>query len=54
MVIYPIPAAVVQARVQLAVDETEKASPAQINEDVRNLLAVQKQAEQEALVDVTA
>jgi hypothetical protein len=53
MVIYPIPAAVIQARVQLTVDETAKVSRAQINEDVQVLLSVRKEAEQEVLLDIT-
>jgi hypothetical protein len=54
MHIYPVPAAVTQARVQLVVDETAKAPPTIINNDVQALLEVQRQAEQEALVDVKA
>ena len=54
MHIYPVPAAVTQARVQLVVEETAKAPPTIINNDVQALLADQRQAEQEALVDVKA
>jgi hypothetical protein len=35
MVIYPIPAEVTQARVQLAVDQAAKASPTTINQDLQ-------------------
>ncbi|WP_454618897.1 hypothetical protein [Bradyrhizobium cenepequi] len=51
MVIYPVPAAVTQAKVQLVIDETAKAPPHQINADVRNVINAQGQAEREALLD---
>jgi hypothetical protein len=51
MVIYPVPVAVTQAKVQLVIDETAKAPPHQINSDVQNLIATQAQAERQALVD---
>ena len=51
MPIYPVPAAVTQARVQLVADQTEKAPPHIINEDVLDVVATQNQAEREALVD---
>jgi hypothetical protein len=55
MVIYPVPQAVTQARVQLAIDESAKAPAATINEDVQAVAEVQGQAErQELSVDVTA
>jgi hypothetical protein len=54
MVIYPVPVAVTQARIQLVIDETAKAPAAIINSDVQSLAKVQRQAEQEALVDVKA
>jgi hypothetical protein len=54
MVIYPVPVAVTQARIQLVIDETAKASTTIINSDVQSLIKVQRQAEQEALVDVKA
>ena len=54
MVIYPVPAAVTQAKIQLVIDETAKASTTVINSDVQALAAAQRQAEQEALVDVKA
>jgi hypothetical protein len=51
MVIYPVPVAVTQAKVQLVIDETAKAAPQQINADVQNVVATQAQAERDALVD---
>jgi hypothetical protein len=51
MVIYPVPAAVTQAKVQLVIDETAKAPPHQINADVRNVIDAQAKAEREALLD---
>jgi len=48
MVIYPVPVAVTQARVQLVIDETAKAPPHTINDDVQNVLATQSQAVREA------
>ena len=54
MVIYPVPAAVTQAKIQLVIDETEKAPATVINSDVRALVEAQRQAEQQALVDVEA
>ena len=54
MVIYPVPAAVTQAKIQLVIDETAKARCTVINSDVRAVVDGQRQAEQEALVDVKA
>jgi hypothetical protein len=55
MVIYPVPPAVTQARVQLAIDETAKAPLETINNDVQAIVEVQGQAEQQELsVDVKA
>jgi hypothetical protein len=54
MVIYPVPTAVSQARVQLAVDLEAKATPSTINNDVDDLVEVQAEAEHEALVDLRA
>jgi hypothetical protein len=54
MVIYPVPVAVTQAKVQLLIDETAKAPVQTINSDVHSLIDAQKQAEQEILVDVKA
>ena len=54
MVIYPVPAAVTQAKIQLVIDETAKASMTVINSDVQAVVTAQRQAEQQALVDVKA
>jgi hypothetical protein len=51
MVIYPVPPAVSQARVQLAVDQEAKASPATINNDVGELIEVQADAQRQLLLD---
>jgi hypothetical protein len=51
MVIYPVPVAVTQARVQLVIDETAKAPPNTISSDVQNVLETQNQAERETLLD---
>ena len=54
MVIYPVPVAVTQAKVQLVIDETAKAPVTTINSDVQAVVDVQRQAEQASLVDVKA
>jgi hypothetical protein len=54
MVIYPVPPAVTQARVQLSIDETAKAVPSTIIQDLRNVIEAQKQAEQALLIDLRA
>ena len=54
MVIYPVPAAVTQARIQLAVDQVAKAPPATINNDVVDVVEVQAEAERELLLDLKA
>jgi hypothetical protein len=54
MDIYPVPAAVTQARVQLVADQTIKAPPRTINQDVLDVLAKENQAEREAVLDVKA
>jgi hypothetical protein len=54
MDIYPVPAAVTNARVQLVADQTTKAPPRTINEDVLDVLATENQAEREAVLDVKA
>jgi hypothetical protein len=51
MVIYPVPVAVTQAKVQLVIDETAKAPPQTIHDDMRNVVETQSQAEREALLD---
>jgi hypothetical protein len=52
MDVYPVPAAVTQARVQLVIDQTDKAPSATINTDVDDVVQVQAQAQREALLDV--
>jgi hypothetical protein len=52
MVIYPIPVEVTQARIQLVVDQTAKAPPNTINEDLKAVYDTMAQAEETALVDV--
>jgi len=49
MLIYPVPAAVTQARVQLVADQTEKAPSHVINKDVLDVCAAKNQAEREAM-----
>jgi hypothetical protein len=51
MVIYPVPTAVSQARVQLAVDQEAKAPPATINNDLADLIETQAEADREQLLD---
>jgi len=51
MLIYPVPTAVTQARIQLVADQTEKAPPHVIRDDVLEVFAAKNQAEREALVD---
>jgi hypothetical protein len=52
MVIYPVPLEVKQARIQLLVDQTAKAPPKTINEDLKAVYETTAQAEETALVDV--
>jgi hypothetical protein len=54
MVIYPVPTAVTQARIQLAVDQGAKAPPATINNDVVDVVEVQAEAARELLLDLKA
>src|SRR6266704_2940666 len=51
MVIYPVPVEVTQARIQLIVDQTAKAPPKTINEDLKAVYETTAQAEESALVD---
>jgi hypothetical protein len=51
MLVYPVPHAVTQARVQLVADQTEKAPPHIIREDVLNVVAEKNEAERQALVE---
>jgi hypothetical protein len=52
MMIYPVPTAVTEARIQLAADQEAKASPATINNDVAEVAEVQAKAERELLLDL--
>jgi len=52
MNIYPVPVEVTQARVQLVVDQTAKAPPHTINEDLKAVYHATVAAEEAALVDV--
>ena len=54
MVIYPVPTAVSQARVQLAVDQEAKEPPTTINNDVADLIEVQAEARRAAVLDLKA
>jgi hypothetical protein len=54
MLIYPVPVAVTQARVQLVADQTEKAPSHVIAEDVINVFAAKNQAVRDALQDLKA
>jgi len=54
MLVYPIPHAVTQARVQLVADQTEKAPQHVIREDVLNVFAAKNEAERQALADFKA
>ncbi len=54
MVIYPVPVAVTQAKIQLVTDEAAKAPAPTINQDVQAVLETQTQAAQASLVDVKA
>ena len=52
MTIYPVPTAVIEARVQLAVDQEAKAPPTTIINDVGEIAEVQAEAEHEQLLDL--
>jgi hypothetical protein len=52
MTIYPVPKALVEARVQLASDEQAKAKPTIIIQDVAEVAAVEAAAEREVLLDL--
>ncbi len=49
MLIYPVPVEVTQARVQLVVDQTAKAKPHVINEDVMDVFAAKNKADRDAV-----
>ena len=50
--IYPVPTAVIEARVHLAVDQEAKAPPTTIINDVGEIAEVQAEAEHEQLLDL--
>ena len=50
--IRPVPTAVIEATVQLAVDQEAKAPPATIINDVGEIAEVQAEAEHEQLLDL--
>jgi hypothetical protein len=52
MTIYPVPTAVTEARLHLAVDQEAKAPPSTINNDVAEVAEVQSKAEREQLLDL--
>ena len=54
MIIYPVPVEVTQARIQLVVDQTAKAAPSTINEDLKAVDHATAAAEEAALVDIKA
>lgn len=49
MLVYPVPAEVTQARVQLVVDQTAKAQRRIISEDVLDVFAAKNQADRDAV-----
>ncbi|MFB9265521.1 hypothetical protein ACFFWD_20590 [Bradyrhizobium erythrophlei] len=49
MLIYPVPVEVTHARVQLLVDQTAKALPHVINEDVLDVFAAKNKADRDAV-----
>jgi hypothetical protein len=54
MLVYPIPHAVTQARVQLVADQTEKAPLQVIQQDVLNVFAAKNEASRQALEEFRA
>ena len=48
MIVYPVPVEVTQARIQLLVDQTAKAPPNTINEDLKAVYDAKSQAVQNA------
>ena len=47
MLVYPVPVEVTQARIQLLVDQTAKAPPNTINEDLKAVYDAKSQAQQD-------
>jgi len=52
MLIYPVPVEVTQARVQLLVDQTAKAQPRIISQDVLEVFAAKNQADRDAVATI--
>jgi hypothetical protein len=51
MLVYPVPVAVTQARIELLAEQAAKAPPRIINDAVLDVFAAKNQAEREAIVD---
>jgi hypothetical protein len=54
MVIYPVPVEVIQARIQLLVDQNAKAPPNTINQDLQAVYHAKGAAVEAALAEVQA
>lgn len=54
MLVYPVPAAVTQARIELVNCQNEKAAPSKVAEAVLDVFAAKNKAEREALADMQA
>ncbi|XIA62753.1 hypothetical protein ACFIOY_25315 [Bradyrhizobium sp. TZ2] len=54
MLIYPVPVEVTQARIQLLVDQTAKAPPNTINQDLQAIYYAEAAAVEAARADVQA
>jgi hypothetical protein len=54
MVIYPVPVEVTQARIQLLVDQTAKAPPKTISDDLKAVYHTKAVAEEAALQEAKA
>lgn len=52
MTIYPVPTAVTEARLHLAIDQEAKAPPTKIINDVADVAEVQAEAERGLLLDL--
>lgn len=54
MVIYPVPVEVTQARIQLLVDQTAKAPPSTIHQDLQAVYHAKADAQEAALAEARA
>ncbi|MHC2334822.1 hypothetical protein [Bradyrhizobium sp. USDA 4454] len=52
MLIYPVPAEVTQARVQLVLDQTAKEQPRIISEDVLDVFAAKNKADRDVIESI--